>query len=117
MFEKFQKWFKGQPANGAQNSEDSADVRPQMDKQESVANSEFTIKYNRHKGSIPRLNPIGRDLFLTDSKAESNKMDIMAYIIHCPKHDTVAVYEDPNSGIKWLPFTPTCPEKYAPFLF
>ena len=83
-----------------------------MDRQESVPNSEFLIRYNRNKSAVSKLCPIGRELLLTDSKTDS-KIDTMAYIIHCPKHDSVAVYEDPNSNIRWLPFTPNCPDKYV----
>ena len=114
MFEKLTKWFKSQPKPNSTEISDgvpkSTTARQQM---ENVANSEFVIKYNRHKDNLPQLNPIGRDLFLSDAKTDTNKVDTMAYIIHCPKHDAVAVYQDPSSGIRWLPFTPTCPDKYV----
>lgn len=74
-------------------------------------NSEFAIRYSRDNGNAPRLSPIGLDLFLSDPTKSNTKLDTMAFIIHCPEHDTVAIYEDPGTGIRWLPFTPLCQNK------
>jgi len=70
-------------------------------------NSEFEIRYHRHKSSMPRLVPIGTGL-LTKPDV---KFDTMAYVIHCTKHNKVALYEDPTSAVKWFPFTPLFPDK------
>ena len=70
------------------------------------ASTEFAIKYNRGRTSVPRLNSIDHHLPVKQSDA---KLDVMAFIINCPKHETMAVYQDPTSGIKWLPFTQILP--------
>lgn len=80
-----------------------------MDQLGSAPKSSFAIHYQRHKDTVPRLSPIGSELLLTNPKKD--KVDTMAYIIHCTKHDTVAVYEDPSSNIRWFPFTPHCIDK------
>ena len=71
-------------------------------------NSEFAIKYSRNKENVPRLTPITRNLTLPPAKPDSHP-DVMAYYIHCTRHQSMAVYTDPNTGIKWLPFTPIIP--------
>lgn len=120
MFDKISKWFNGKPSSrNSDSSESELDTtcaalsEPScvaQAKTDTAPTSEFAIRYNRNKGSVPRLSAIGRELFVSDVKADV-KLDTMAVIIHCARHETVAVYEDPNSGIRWLPFTPTCPGK------
>jgi len=72
-----------------------------------VGRSEFSIRYSRNK-NIPRLLPIGTELL---SKPDENKFDAMVYLIHCTKHNNLAVYEDAKAQVKWLPFTPLFPDK------
>ena len=62
------------------------------------------IRYKREK-NLTRLAPIGQEIFFPNGKVDF-KTDTSVFVIHCPKHETIAVYEDANSGIKWLPFTP-----------
>lgn len=72
-------------------------------------NSEFRIKYRRNKACLAKLNPFGKQA------AESKKKtDTMVYLIHCPKHGKIAVYENRSySGerIKWLPYTALLPDR------
>ena len=82
----------------------------QIDRQDDRTNSQFMIKYSRKKTSASRLNPLAKGLL--EKPREDNKFDTIAYLMHCPKHETIAVYQDPSSGIRWLPFTPLFPEKY-----
>lgn len=80
-------------------------------KSSGALSSEFAIRYSRDNGNPARMSPIGIDLFVTDPTKANTKLDTMAFIIHCPVHDTVAIYEDPVSRIRWLPFTPLCQSK------
>ena len=72
---------------------------------ESWSNTEFVIKYSRSKDSVQRLTPIGTTI-MAPNKSPDEKFDVMAYVIHCSKHNTIAVYRDTASAIKWIPFTP-----------
>ena len=35
-----------------------------------------------------------------------SKYDCVAFVVHCAKHDQVAVAKRPNAKAVWLPFTP-----------
>ena len=115
MFEKLTSWFKTKSTIQTDNNNEAEEDKRNEDEQQQPAapkskpdfapSSEFAIKYSGDKGFVPRLTPIGRELFAPGAKADV-KLDTMAFIIHCKQHQNVAVYEDPSSNIRWLPFTP-----------
>ncbi|KAI2803666.1 hypothetical protein RDWZM_001607 [Blomia tropicalis] len=74
---------------------------------------EFPMKYAREV-NIPHLTPcyIGPMKKSEITKFDSSSYsDILVYVIHCPKHEKIAVHQEKNGGIKWLPFSHLFPNK------
>ena len=107
--------FSKVKSSSASSEESSAVSSPDSDitvigQGENTTGTEFRLCYSR-KIQIPRLNALGKDIL--PKPRDDNQFDTIGYVMHCIRHDTIAVYQDANSGIQWFPFTPLFPEKYA----
>lgn len=110
----------GSPSGGGTAEAASVKTSNSTKEQHVEDSSEFTIKYlqaRNRNGPFYNLVPI--DLALEaqvqegvpttagERKSTSTSRvfsDVMAFLIHCPRHGRFALYTDAKSGASWLPF-------------
>ena len=102
---------KSSPSTSSPKSSKSSSTS-NKDNQHIEDSSEFAIKYHHGpNGGAHLINLTPIDVVLAPETAETksvsggpNYVDVMAFLVHCPRHQRIALYTDAASGARWLPF-------------